>query len=59
MSALTAHLDRLKIAGVFYASVVTTLAATGSLEITATQAVLGGGAMAASAAYYHHARRLI
>ncbi|MDP4000392.1 MAG: hypothetical protein Q8Q11_03105 [bacterium] len=59
MTALNAHFDRLKLAGVFYGTVVATLAATGSLELTATQAVLGGGALAASGVYYHHARRML
>ncbi len=56
---LAPHLTRLKLAGVFYGTVVTSFAITGNLEVTALQAVLGGGAMAASGAYYHHARRLI
>ncbi len=56
---LAPHLDRLKLAGAFYGTVVTSLAVSGSLELTATQAVLGGGAAVASGLYYHHARRLI
>jgi hypothetical protein len=56
---LNAHFDRLKLAGVFYGSVVVTLAATGQLGLTPVQAALGGGALAASGAYYHHVRRLI
>lgn len=56
---LNAHFDRLKLAGVFYGTAVTTLVVTGNIGLTPGQIFLGGAAVAATGAYYHHARRLV